>query len=271
MRVAGFASALLLASTPALAEPTARECIAANEQSIQLHDAHALKSARAALVACASPSCPDEIRSECERRLAVVTSEIPTVVFAAKDPSGRDLVRVRVLVDGAAAAESLDGTPVSLDPGEHTFRFEETGEPSVETTALVREGDKDRPIRVVIGSLPPTPLVVPRARRNPTFRALGVTSAALGLVAIATGATLGLLANDAWSRSKQACSSPTSCADHTTALTDRDTALGLALGSTIAFVGGGLALAAGGFLFFAAPTIRPGPSPTVGLVLGARY
>ncbi|HEY1956574.1 MAG TPA: hypothetical protein VGH28_13210 [Polyangiaceae bacterium] len=268
---ASLALALLLAPASALAEPTARDCIDANERSIQLRDAHDLGGARTALLACASPSCPADVREECERRLALVTAEIPTVVFAAKDPRGRDQVAVRVLVDGVVAAESLDGTPVSLDPGSHTFRFEERGEPPVETIALVREGEKNRPIRVVIGTPPPLVVVMPRARRNPTFRLAGVATAALGLVAVAAGSVLGLLANDAWSRARSECVSSNDCPNPALALSDRDASLGLALGSTVAFMGGGLALAAGGVLFFAAPVIKPGRASTAGLMVEARF
>lgn len=261
--------ALTLLATPALADPSAKECIQANERAIELRDAHSLRQAREQLLVCASPSCPGEVRGECERLVVVVTNEIPSVVFAAKDGSGRDRVSVRVLVDGSPVTERLDGTPLVLDPGTHTFRFEAPGEKPVETSALVREGEKNRPIQVTIGA-PPSPVATPR-RRNPAFRTAGVAAAALGVGGLVVGVVTGLVANDAWSRSQTNCASPTNCPSYPTALADHDTASDFATVSTIAFVAGGISLAVGGVLFFAAPVVRPGPAATTGITLGARF
>src|SRR6185503_18813525 len=100
------------------------ECIAHNEKSIQLRVDHKLQESREELLQCARPGCPGEIRSECERRLATVNAELPTVVVSAKDPSGADLIDVRVTIDGTRAVDKLDGAPITLDPGAHVFRFE---------------------------------------------------------------------------------------------------------------------------------------------------
>ena len=263
------AVALTLFAAPALAEPTARECIDVNERSIQLRDAHALHDALGKLLVCANPSCPTEIRGECERRLAVVTNEIPSVVFAAKDAAGHDLVAVRVLVDGATVTEKLDGTPLVLDPGTHHFRFEASGEGPIETSALIREGEKNRPIRVTIGApASPTPV---EQRRNPTFRIAGIAAGVLGLGGLVVGALTGFVANDAWSRSQRECATPTNCADYSKAVADHNTASDFATVSTIAFVAGGISLAVGGVLFFAAPVVKPGPAATTGVTLGARF
>jgi hypothetical protein len=50
---------------------------------------------------------------------------------------------------------------VVLDPGEHTFRFEVPGAAPVETRNVVREGEKNRIVRVTFTPLAPTPSPAP--------------------------------------------------------------------------------------------------------------
>jgi hypothetical protein len=73
---------------------------------------------------------------------------VPTVVFHARDEKGNELVAVRVRVDGAAAASRLEGAAVSLDPGEHTVRYEAEGYAPLTTRVVVRSGEKNRALRV---------------------------------------------------------------------------------------------------------------------------
>jgi hypothetical protein len=70
----------------------------------------------------------------------------------------------------------------------------------------------------------------------------------------------------AWGSAKSACgpSFPTACRDSLQASGDRSTAITTGTVSTVAFVVGGLALAAGAVVYFTAPSER-GPV-TVGLV-----
>ena len=99
----------------------------------------------------------------------------------------------------------------------------------------------------------------------------GVAAAALGVGGLVVGVVAGLVADDAWSRSQTACATSTSCSNYQAALADHDTASDFATVSTIAFVAGGITLAVGGVLFFAAPVVRPGPAATTGITLGARF
>jgi hypothetical protein len=69
---------------------------------------------------------------------------MPTIVFEVKDASGNELTAVRVTIDGELLASHLEGTAISLDPGEHTFAFAAEGQPKVEKKLVVHEGEKER-------------------------------------------------------------------------------------------------------------------------------
>ena len=251
MRVAVF---LLVSSLAAIAyaDPTPKECIAHNEKSIQLRGDHKLQESREELLQCALPGCPSEIRGACEKRLAAVNAELPTVVVSAKDPSGADLIDVRVTIDGARTIDKLDGAPLTLDPGAHVFRFE-TPKASAEARVLVREGEKDRPIRVTIGEQVVTPPTT--TRKNPAFRIAGASIAGVGLAGVIFGAVFGSLASSAWSSSQAECRTRTDCSNPAKAIADHDDAVTFATISTIGFAAGGVAIAAGGLMFFLAPSV----------------
>jgi len=238
-------------SAIAYADTTARECIAHNEKSIQLHADHKLQESREELLQCALPACPGEIRGECEKRLAAVNAGLPSVVLSAKDPAGGDLIDVRVTIDGTRTLDKLDGAPLVLDPGAHVFRFE-TPKARAEARVLVREGEKDRPIKVTIGEQ----VVAPHeTRKSPTFRVTGASIAGVGLAGVILGAVFGGLASSAWSRSRTECKSPADCTNRAQALVDHDDAITFATISTIGFVAGGIAIAAGATIFFLAPSV----------------
>jgi hypothetical protein len=73
---------------------------------------------------------------------------VPSVVVAATGPDGHDASEVAVLVDGERIADRLDGKPLDVDPGEHTFRFELPGAAAIEQRIVIREGEHARSIAV---------------------------------------------------------------------------------------------------------------------------
>ena len=151
------ALALLLMAAGAraqAADPVTSECLAAYEQAVSLRAAHALRDARAQLLACAAPTCPEDVRNECALRVSEVNTQIPTLVFEALDHARNDLSQVKVSMDGQVLAEHLDGSALSVDPGEHRFVFELAGSPAVEKSLVMREGEKNRRERVVLGPEP---------------------------------------------------------------------------------------------------------------------
>jgi hypothetical protein len=149
--LASASIALAFATDAHAADPTTADCLGASEASVKLRTEHKLREARAQLLTCAAASCPADIRAECTRRVEVVNAAIPTIVFEAKNPSGDDLVAVKVTMDGRPLVERLEGTAISLDPGEHKFVFEVAGQPPLAKTLVLREGEKDRRERIVIG------------------------------------------------------------------------------------------------------------------------
>jgi hypothetical protein len=167
----GALCAVMLAATNArAADPTKRECIDANVQGQSLQKGGKLREAEATLRACASPACPPAVRDDCAQRLDELDRVMPTLVFEATDPAGKDLTAVRVTVDGEPLADVLDGTALAVDPGEHTFTFEVAGESPVNLKLVIREGDRGRRARVTLGvaqSVTTTPVAAPPVAPHP--------------------------------------------------------------------------------------------------------
>jgi hypothetical protein len=145
----------LLVGSSALAEgPTKQECVSANESAQELRDAGKLREARARLATCIAQSCPAPVREDCSQRLDEVDKAMPSLVFEARDESGRDLSAVRVTMDGEPLANNLDGAAIAVDPGQHRFAFEAAGLPIATKTLLLVEGDKRRHERVALVATP---------------------------------------------------------------------------------------------------------------------
>jgi len=61
-------------------------------------------------VACSNPACPAVVKRDCDQWLTEMDASLPSVVVAARDATGRDLVDVRVTIDGTVLTQSWDGT-----------------------------------------------------------------------------------------------------------------------------------------------------------------
>ena len=192
--LASVAPSVLATARSASADDAA--CIAASEQSIGLRRDGHLHAALKQLALCADAACPDEMKTECVRRIDAVNAAMPTLVLVAKEGSGNDLSSVVVTMDGTPFAPSLDGRPLSVDPGEHMFRFETAGQPPLEKKLVLREGEKDRRETVVLG--PPPPTVVPPPPAPPavaapppsswsTQRTLAIASGVVGVLGVGLG------------------------------------------------------------------------------------
>src|SRR5580658_2513987 len=134
------------------ADPTTADCLAASEAALKSGNDHKLRAERSQLLVCAAPSCPTDIRKECGGRIDELNAQIPTIIFQAKDATGKDLSAVKITVDGEVLAERLEGTSLSIDPGNHTFVFETASQPVVQEQLFVTEGEKDRHERIVFGA-----------------------------------------------------------------------------------------------------------------------
>ena len=154
--VASFAAlALPLVSGSARADITKAQCIEANTKGQDLRRDGNLAAARDVFRTCAVASCPALLRDDCTRRIDEIERVQPTIVFDAKDASGRDVSVVKVTIDGKPLADRLAGTPLQIDPGEHVFAFQVPGQAPVTQTFIIKENERDRRERVVLGGPAP--------------------------------------------------------------------------------------------------------------------
>jgi hypothetical protein len=270
------ASGVVGESRAAAAEPTKRECVAANEDAQDLRHAGKLREARRQFAACTAAGCPALLREDCAQRLREVESAIPSIVFVAKDRAGHDLTAVHVAMDGDPLVERIDGAAVIIDPGAHKFLFTAEGFRDATSTLVVREGESDRPVRIVLESTAPPPIELPAtplpahapasSGGGSVLRPLGVTLVIVGIGGIGIGSVFGLVSKSTYDRSQTEC--PTgnlgSCPlGMVEAQQDLDSARSQALASTIAFAAGGAFLAAGVLLFVMAP--KTATAVTVGV------
>jgi hypothetical protein len=209
-----------------------KECLGGHEQSQVLRQASKLKAAREALLMCSREICASFIRADCVEWLGQLDRSIPSVVPLAK-VNRKDEVNVKVTVDGQLAASRLDGKPIELDPGVHTFRFEVAPWPPVEQQVLVAEGEKNRTVLVQFGQTDEKEPDVPMHRPFPTINYV------LGGVAVAGAATFGIFGQMGMSQRKElttACAPFCSTADVDSKVKSKfliaDIGLGVAIAST---------------------------------------
>ncbi len=137
----------MLAEGVAFAGPDEREqCAGSAEQAQQLRDEGKYRRAREQMLVCARDVCPGPIKSDCGKWLTELDRDAPTVVFGARDNKGSDVLDVKVSMDGAPIQERVDGKPVLVDSGEHTFKFESKDGSVKEERVLIRAAEKARPI-----------------------------------------------------------------------------------------------------------------------------
>ncbi len=156
---AALAVAIVVASPIARADEKRDQkdaCVAAYEKAQQLRMDAKLRAAKEQLVVCSRPECPVIVRQDCAQWMGEVSASLPSVVVAARDTGGHDVIDVRVTLDGVVVAERLDGKPIAVDPGPHKLRYETRGKPPVEEQVLVREGERNRPLNVTFAPAPGT-------------------------------------------------------------------------------------------------------------------
>ncbi len=144
-----IALSILLDSAPARADKEV--CLAAHATAQVFRQNHHLVEARDQLKICAAPECPSIVTDDCRKWLSEIGAEIPTVVLAARDSNGTDLVDVRVSIDGARHADKLDGLPIEANPGEHVFTFVR-GATSCERRIVLAQSERQRMVSVRFGT-----------------------------------------------------------------------------------------------------------------------
>jgi hypothetical protein len=209
-----------------------------------------------------------------------LSAQIPTIVFEVKDAGGHELAAVKVTMDGEVVADHLDGSALTLDPGNHKFTFESAGQPTTTQQILLHEADKNRRVGVTLASSTALPRpaqapVVPPSFTAPDTtsttpsdgghnrRVLGLVIGGVGVVGAVVAGIFGGLQISEVSTMKSACPTLVGCPSQ--ALNDRSTALTYGNVSTGAFIAGGVLVAGGLALYFTAPK---SVSQTVGVEIG---
>jgi hypothetical protein len=268
-RAAGWCAAtfaFFAVVVPSRARADDAACIAASETEATLQKHVKFHEALKQLAVCADPSCPAEVTAECTQRIARINAAMPTVILAAADEKGNDLVAVNVALDGAELTGTLDGRALSIDPGSHVLRFEAPGKAPLEKTLVLLEAEKDRHFNVVLG--PPgaaltattSPGESASVTETPpgswsTRKTLAIVAGGVGLVGVGVGAAFGLTAISDWSAAKNDCNT-TSCssASRVRGEAEHDSAVTAGNVSTVSFVVGAAGLAGGALLWLLSPS-----------------
>ncbi len=192
---------LLLLTRAANADDAQDACMSQADRGQSLRDEGKLIEARDLFLSCARDPCASVIAKQCATWLQGIDAQMPTVAFRAKGGDGKDIVTVRVLVDGQARIESLDGHPVAINPGVHTFVYQHDRDPDVRDTVVVRAGEKNRPIDIQFATAakveapPPRPEPKPRSFRFPLGAGIALGVGAAGFVTM--GVLAGVASDDA--------------------------------------------------------------------------
>lgn len=184
-------AALATSATVSAAPVSAEVCLSTNERAQTLRAERKLREAREQLKVCSQTGCPNVVQKDCARWLGEVDAALPTLSFAAKDPTGGDLTKVRIAVDGHVLLEELDGSAIPVDPGKHTFTFDHEGDATITREILVTEGDKVRKIEVRFGNASttaPDPTTPPKeTAKKSTYSAMPFVLAGVGTLALVGG------------------------------------------------------------------------------------
>jgi hypothetical protein len=205
--------------------------------------------------------------SDLEAKLSRITFTVP----ASRPPPG-----LEVRCDGQPIREPSWGVPLPYDPGNHEVEASAPGRRRwVSHVPISGDGQQ---LVITIPALEASPAdpgllppprgandgdATPRQRDGATQRIAGGILGGIGVVGLAVGIYTGLEAKSVYGDALAQCGGGTICPSGQ-GIATRDQATSWATASTIAFIGGGAALAGGLVLFFTAPrdrtTLSVGPS-----------
>jgi hypothetical protein len=131
----------------AIAAEESLTCAQAYERAQSERTTGQLKAAIAHLRSCIAPSCAKFIREDCVRWMGEAASALPTVIFSIRE-DGIDVTDGEILCDDKPLTSTLDGQAIPVDPGLHDFAFNIPGLVPIERQVLIREGERDRLIKV---------------------------------------------------------------------------------------------------------------------------
>jgi hypothetical protein len=213
-----------------------------------------LLAAHEKLMLCAQEGCPGLVANDCATWMGEVEASLSSVVFAVSDEAGQDVIETRVLANGKPISEKADGRAISIDPGTYTFRFEAPPRVPVEETVSIRQGEKNRIVRVQFGPLAadkPGQMALPDFTQAPESPDAGKSNGiptgtwVLGGVALASAAaftTFAILGHSKYNDAKR-CRADEDCANLDSLIDGgkrdyvvADIALGVAAASAVAAV-----------------------------------
>jgi hypothetical protein len=183
--------------------------------------------------------------------------------------------------DGAKLGVGEWGVPIPVDPGEHVVSASADGRKPWETRTTIREasGSVDVPLLEVVPVAERDQLHVVRPFEEPRpttwwspLRKTGAIVAGAGVVALVTGGVLGLVAKGKYDDARSRCTDG-SRGCPASAVSDSDSAYGMATGATIVFAVGAVATVGGAALvLLSSPATLSGSAkparPTASLDLG---
>jgi hypothetical protein len=205
-----------------------------------------------------------------------------TVTLAA----GSDVAGLEVKRDGVAVGHAEIGIALPVDPGQHTVEASAPGKQPWSGTVAVAAKQKDASVTVTLIDAaapppPPLPVATPAPGPNPppppppppqtetsswsTQKTFAVIAGGVGVAGIAVGSVFGVVAMSKNNEALQSqnCRTASLCTQNGLSLTsDAKNAANL---STVGFIVGGVALAAGVVLWITAPS--PSGSPQTGVRL----
>ena len=216
--LATFAALTVAASTrPARAEGPALDCPSSSEEGQRLRDKNKYSDARAMFRACSQPTCPAIVRKDCSKWLNELDETQPSIVIAAQDAAGADLASVKVLVDDHQVASKVDGSAITVDPGEHTLRVEAQGHAPVTQRLILRVSERNRLVRVTFqdGPKPASPVGPPSPTTDVPARTtessssgtpvLAIVLTGVGVVALGSFGYFGLTSKSDLSKLRSDC------------------------------------------------------------------
>ncbi len=209
----------------------------------------------------------DERVTAARQRVEALSRRIPriTIVLAASAPDG-----ATVTLDGAAVSRAALGVPQPTDLGEHVIVAAAPGHTDARSTLILAEGER-REITVTPGmplaappptAAPPSIVAPPPLPSSNGARTAGFVIGGVGLVGVAVGAITGGMTIGKKSTVDEECS-----ANRCTGQPARDAANAgktLSTVSTVAFIAGGVGLAAGVVLVLTSGPRRAPTTATLG-------
>ena len=204
---------------------------------------------------------------------------------------------LEVLRDGAVVVASERGSPIPVDPGAHTIEANAPGKTKwTKSVTVAANGDQQSVTLPALENDPSATPLVPPVAAKPTpasgpetpqkqagsgQKTIGMVLIGVGGAGVIVGSITGLMAIGKNKTSTNACPSDGACTNRE-AIDANKSASTLGTVSTIGFIVGGVALAAGGVLFVTAPKteartmarirIAPTAGPgSLGMVVGGAW